>query len=189
MRTNLMAAMGLGAAEAHGQPRASRSSATHRAQHEAADTKDDPSPPTPFSGDDSQQVNGADASFTSNAGSSGESRNGPTPKRPRPRRSLKTHSPAKLTSRFSTGTRSGARTSLAPQTGKSTTMVRQPLLGVSGNQHRLPVRSSMKTPSKQVQDEEDMFDGSEIFAGTQGMSMAGLTDLGAALDEETEIGL
>lgn len=47
----------------------------------------------------------------------------------------------------------------------------------------------MKTPSKHGHDEEDMFDGSEIFAGTQGMRLAGMADLGAALDEETETGL
>ena len=64
--------------------------------------------------------------------------------------------------------------------------IRQPLLSVSGNQSRLLARSSLKTPSKGFGDDEDMFEGSEIFTGTQGLEVM---DLGAALDEETESAL
>lgn len=64
--------------------------------------------------------------------------------------------------------------------------MRRPLLVVSGNQHCLPMRPSLKTPSKGFGDDEEMFEGSEIFAGTQGLDVM---DYGAALDEKTETGL
>lgn len=60
--------------------------------------------------------------------------------------------------------------------------LRQPLLGVSGNQNRLPARPSLKAPSRGPAAEDESFGGSEIFAGTQGLEAM---DLGAALDEET----
>lgn len=194
MRTNLMAAMGISGGAAppqNGQNmphRPSRSSALQRTQYSEADSQQDPSPPTPLSGDDTQQPSNyaADASFASNATSSSESRSGPTPKRPRPRRSIKPASPAKpAAARMSTSTRSGARDSLVP-VGK----IRQPLLGVSGNASKRSAseRGPVKTPSKGLGIEglEEEFGGSEIFEETLGFGEG----VGVGFDgEETETGL
>lgn len=192
MRTNLMAAMGI-AGSAQMQPRAlthrpSRLTATPRVPYADMDSQEDPSPPTPFSGDDSQQFEDGRASFASNATSSGQSKSEPTPKRPRPRKSIKVHSPAKPVARPSTSLRSAARPSLSTQVVRSSTRIRQPLLGVSGNQNRPPPRHSLKTPSKghNFGGDEETFDGSELFSGTQGKD---LMELGGALDDETETGL
>ena len=152
MRTNLIAAMGLGSQNA-------QMTLPHRpwrsSEHEPESQKD-PSPPTPCSGDDADmpQLSGG-LSFESN-GSSNQSRSGPTPKRARPSKSSKGISPAQP--RF--------RTSTTPRTSRSAAK-RQPLLSISGNS---AVSKSMplKTPSnaKDVDPDGTTFDGSELFGGT-----------------------
>jgi len=190
MRANLMAAMGIAGAQAPLQTlthRPSRASATPYTQRPGHESQDEPTPPTPFSGDDSQHLEHEAASFVSNATSSGESRNGPTPKRARPRKSIKVHSPAKPVARPSTGVRPVARPDAGTQVRRSSLRVRQPLLGVSGNQSILPPLASLKTPSKGLAlADEETFDGSELFTGTPGQE---LMDLGGALDEVTDSGL
>ena len=162
--------------------RPSRSS-TARTQQQEMDSQADPSPPTPFSGDDGEtQPAEASGSFASNV-SSTESRSGPTPKRARPRRPFKAPSPARP--RLSTSVNS--RASRASDTGQSA-VNRLPLLSVSENQvHKKG--TARKTPSrvnsKAVLNDldESTFDGSELFSGTPGERML---DLEGALGEHLE---
>lgn len=174
MRANLMAAMGLEGLQQQPLPESSlpfRPSRPLVARETDASQgiQDDPSPPTPFSGydgmgvDADSQMTTAQASFASN-GSSTESKKGPTPKRARPRRSVKALTPAKTT-RVSAVSRRSTRSEFSEQTAAK----RQPLSSMAVNEG---VRKSEKTPSKGVvvhgMDDETTFDGSEIFGGTQG---------------------
>ena len=184
MRANLMAAMGLsGSLPNHTKLplRPSRSS-TAQTQHQDFDSHADPSPPTPFSGDDAEaQPLDVEGSFVSSV-SSAESRSGPTPKRARPRRPFKVPSPAKP--RLSTNASSYA--TRANILGHST-MKRQALLSVSANQRNMKIKGQTP-PSKAhsmpvVNDlDESTFEGSELFAGTPGERML---DLNGMLDENS----
>lgn len=141
--------------------RLSRASIAQPTQGLDADSQD-PSPPTPFSGDDEEtQKTNITASFASNT-SSHDSRSGPTPKRAKVRRSIKVKTPAKQ--RLSVmSTRS-----LRPSTIGESRLKRQPLLtlGDSANNRRIAVD---QTPGKGAVDQldETTFDGSELFGGTQ----------------------
>lgn len=156
MRTNLMAAMGIGP----GMNLPTQASLPHRTRTSSGrtqyehDSQPGPSPPTPASagGMESQVLDGR-ASFVSN-GSSGHSRSGPTPKRARPRKSFKAPSPAKPRSAIL------ARAARASTGGRSTSK-RQPLLSMSVN--RTPEKTAPKTPSKYAQnDARDGYDESTL---------------------------
>ena len=185
MRSNLMAAMGISGnmPKQTRLPNRSLASFAVETQSQDMDTQADPSPPKPLSGnDDETQQRGAETSFASNA-SSTDSRSGPTPKRARPRRTLRVASPAK--SRMSTGvatrsTRKSAAASIASN--------RQPLSSVSSNQGQMgkfaaktPCKASVQAAASDGMD-ESTFDGSELFAGTPGQQML---DLDCGLDENT----
>ncbi|KAK3707259.1 hypothetical protein LTR37_012260 [Vermiconidia calcicola] len=185
MRNNLMAAMGLNGVQTQAKL-ALRPPRTSSAQTQQRDTdsQDDPSPPTPFSGDDvDTQQPDAKISFASSNASSAESRSGPTPKRPRARRAFKVPSPAKPRLSNTLTTRSAR-----PSTVSQSTSKRQPLLSVSGNRLQRG-GAAPKTPSnsagKMMLDDvdESTFDGSELFAGTPGERML---DLEGAFDENTQ---
>ncbi|KAK4495105.1 hypothetical protein PRZ48_013432 [Zasmidium cellare] len=164
MRTNLMAAMGL----SNNQTR----TLAHRGRDSLAETQetgDEPTPPTPTSGDGMDVDAEVNHSFASNA-SSQESRSGPTPKRPRPRKSFAAPSTAVKT-RASTGggiLGGGGK-------GSQWALRRQTLGVVSGNGAKKP----SKEKEVRIEDEngepgdETTFDGSELFAGTQGARMMG----------------
>lgn len=166
MRTNLMAAMGLSNHQSRVLAHRSRDSIPQTQQ-------DDPTPPTPTSGDGmdmATQPEEANQSFISNA-SSQESRSGPTPKRPRPRKSFAAPSTAVKT-RASTGAALGGK-------GSQWNAARRQTLGVvSGNRAttmKTPVREKkvvLEVENEEVGD-ETTFDGSELFAGTQGVKMMG----------------
>jgi hypothetical protein len=178
MRANLMAAMGIGHMGGSIQP-----SLPHRTRPQAtaacatqvqlSQSQIDPSPPTPASTDDDgmeeQQIDGR-ASFASHT-SSGQPRSGPTPKRPRPRKSFKAPSPAK--SRLSIGRR---------------TSKRQPLEDMGVN--RLSGKVAPRTPSRKsaafVEDEFDdsVFDENALFANTPGVPR--VSDEMLAEDDKTE---
>ncbi|KAK5117493.1 hypothetical protein LTR85_008878 [Meristemomyces frigidus] len=183
MRSNLMAAMGIGPAMTlqtqASLPHRTRTSST-RTQLEQ-DSQLGPSPPTPASADgmESQIMDGR-ASFASNA-SSGHSRSGPTPKRAKPRKSFKAPSPAKP--RLSIGARAGR----ANKNGRSTSK-RQPLLAMSAN--RSPGKAAPRTPSKAaLRDTGDEFgdstyDENEMLGHTPGGKME--IDLSGILAEDTQ---
>lgn len=175
MRSNLMAAMGISGETSKQTSLPHRPSAfsSGQTQSQDVDTQTDPSPPTPHSGneEESQQQEAA-GSFVSNA--STDSRSGPTPKRARPRRSVKTSPPVKSRMSASTSLRTTRRSTATNGTAK-----RQPLSSMSANQeHRKSV--APKTPSKvnSKTDENDAdettFEGSELFTGTPGQRMLDL---------------
>ncbi|KAK4543455.1 hypothetical protein LTR36_005598 [Oleoguttula mirabilis] len=180
MRSNLMAAMGIGQVQ-------TQASLPHRTRTSSARTQLEPnsqlgpSPPTPASvdGTESEIIDGR-ASFASNA-SSGHSRNGPTPKRARPRKSFKAPSPAKP--RLSMGTKAGRASA-----GGRSNPKRQPLLSVSVN--RSPRKAAPRTPSKvaprDAEDEYDdsTFDDNELLGHTPGGKMD--VDLSGMLAEDTQ---
>ena len=179
MRSNLMAAMGInGSTSKHAMlPHRPATSFEVPSQSQAIDDQD-PSPPTPQSEHDVEtQQTGVNASFTSST----DSRSGPTPKRARPRRTIKVASPARPRMSTATATR-GTRDSVVngAGTGIDSATKRQPLIFVSAN----PVqRKSMhaKTPSEAVENvvdpmDESTFDGSELFTGTQGRHMLDLDE-------------
>ncbi|KAK5136129.1 hypothetical protein LTR08_003966 [Meristemomyces frigidus] len=182
MRSNLMAAMGIGQAipfqTQSSLPHRTRTPST-RTQHEQ-DSQLDPSPPSLSSTHGVESQLGGRASIASNA-SSGHSRNGPTPKRAKPRKSIKAPSPAKA--RLNTATRAG-RTSM---TGRSAA-ARQPLSNKSVN--RSPEKDAPRTPSKVVKnDARDGFDDStvdehELVAHMSGGKMD--IDLSGMLAEDTQ---
>jgi hypothetical protein len=170
MRANLMAAMGISGSGTSKQTKLAHQFSAPFAsetQSQDIDTQADPSPPTPRSGDgDGSQQRNAEASFASST----DSRSGPTPKRARPRRTVKVASPAKARLSSAVATRSTRR---SVGTGTSTGVKRQPLSAVSAN--RAQVRNvAPKTPSKGADlpladgMDESTFDGSELFTGTQG---------------------
>lgn len=173
MRANLIAAMGIGNTQ-------NRASLPHRSRESIApplETQLEPPTPTSASTVDAEAFN-MDQSFVSNA-SSQESKSGPTPKRPRPRKSLSFAAPLTTKPRPKTGL-STSRTSIATRQS----MGRQALQGINGN------RSSMKTPAKEPPkqglteegDDASTFEGSELFSGTQEQN---LVDLQAAFDAES----
>lgn len=147
MRSNLMAAMGL---QGHAK-------LAHRSR-ESMTQPDDPTPPTPTSGD-GMEADTQDTNISLE----------PTPKRPRPRKSIATTARAK-----SLGT-----------TAQTQPVTRRQTLGVvSGNTRQSMRPVSFKTPLKEAiaehPDDESTFEGSELFTGTQGARMV---DLQAAYDE------
>lgn len=135
-------------------------------QYQEMETQEDPSPPTPFSGDDEGHQRPVDGQRYTSTASSNESRSGPTPKRARLRRPSKVTSAVKSRSGTTTTTRSG----------RSTT-TRQPLLDVGTNMSTKKTAIT-KTPSKEAVGDldETTFDGSELFAGTPGERILGLAD-------------
>ncbi|KAK5163369.1 uncharacterized protein LTR77_010742 [Saxophila tyrrhenica] len=173
MRANLMAAMGLNSLQP--QPAPSLPYRPSRSTGRPTQEDQDPSPPTPFSGDDAEpDSQHLQASFASNA-SSTESRSGPTPKRPKSRHSANPTAKTPAKARTSMASRRSTRSSMAGTgTGR-----RKPLGSLSGNEGgRKSVGS--KTPMKGVDEgmDESTFDGSEVFGGTQG----GMVDFEGALD-------
>ncbi|KAF7196794.1 hypothetical protein HII31_01712 [Pseudocercospora fuligena] len=175
MRANLMAAMGIGGTQ-------NRASLPHRSRESMApplvDTQAGASPPTPTSASNMDvDASNIDQSFASNA--SDESKSGPTPKRPRPRKSLSFAAPLTAKPRASTSLRT-SRTSIATRQS----MGRQALQGISGNRPSLKPKTPVKNTQKEVDAEEDAstFEGSELFSGTQEQHMV---DLQAAFDAES----
>lgn len=168
MRSNLMAAMGLGNHQTQiALPHRPSTSSTAQTQYQEAESQEDPSPPTPFSGDDAEtQQPGPGQSFASNV-SSNESRSGPTPKRPRPKRPSKARSPEQPRSRTSTNLRSGGSAAR-----------RQPLLNIDTNPSTKKSAAPKTPPNGKMADlDETTFDGSELFGGTPGDRMLGLGDI------------
>ncbi|KAK4609337.1 hypothetical protein CLAFUW4_14266 [Fulvia fulva] len=177
MRSNLMAAMGLNKSQA-------RTTLPHRSRESVAydipQTQEDPTPPTPASGNDGMNIEPQDhdqdmnGSFVSNA-SSQESKNGRTPKRPRPRRSIVV--PATVTK-----TRASMGGPAKPSKTQQILAARRQTLGaVSTNKpSQRPV--SFKTPTKSdvLGEDESTFDGSDLFAGTQAARMV---EMGGGGDE------
>lgn len=159
MRTNLMAAMGL--SNNQSRPLA------HRSRDSLALTQeDDPTPPAPTSGDGVEMdvQTQADQSFSSQESNH---RAGPTPNRPRSRRSIVAPGTA-VKSRASTGATLGK--------GSQWPEKRRQTMGVlSGNRGgETPVKESKKVQlDVENEDAETTFDGSELFAGTQGARMFG----------------
>ena len=179
MRSNLMTAMGISGNIPKQTKLSHRSLASCSAETQSQDveTQADPSPPTPLSdNDDEIQQRKAETSFASNA-SSIDTRSGPTPKRARPRRTIKVASPAK--SRLSAGVATRS-------TRKSAThSIRQPLSSVSANQgqrRNVAAKTPCKAGAHAMTDgvDESTFDGSELYAGTPGQRML---DLDCGLDE------
>ncbi|EME86884.1 uncharacterized protein MYCFIDRAFT_172580 [Pseudocercospora fijiensis CIRAD86] len=160
MRVNLMAAMGIRGTQ-------NRASLPHRSRESVApalvDTQSDASPPTPTSSSNMDvDASSVDQSFASNA--SNEPKNGSTPKRPRPRKSLSFAAPLTTKPRASNGLRT-SRTSIATRQS----MGRQALQGISGNRPSLTSKTPVKEVQKEVGAEEEAstFEGSELFIGTQ----------------------
>ena len=187
MRTNLMAAMGISGGTGTSAGSFKQTKLPHRlaapfdseSQSQDLDTQANPSPPTPTSGDDESQQRNAEISFTSST----DSRSGPTPKRARPRRTIKVASPAKTRLGSAAATRS-TRRSVGTGAGTGNGVKRQALLNVSANQVQ-GRNETFKTPSKGAelaQDgmDESAFDGSELFTGTQGRQMLDLDEGGRA---------
>ncbi|GAB7359541.1 hypothetical protein MBLNU230_g6729t1 [Neophaeotheca triangularis] len=189
MRTNLMAAMGIGALPGQ-QPtlaHRARTSTTNTGNTETSEL--DISPPTPGDTDETEApadtADDENVSFASNV-SSGESKNGPTPKRPRPaRKSLRASTTLQTQARASVA-RPGARQSLLGRdTGK-----RHPLLGLSVNMS--PSKGATRSPVKggdggggesapQGTFDDSTLDGSDVFASTPGR---GMLDLGQGFEGE-----
>jgi hypothetical protein len=147
------------------------SMSTDRREYETQEA----TPPTPSSAQhvDSQSAE-TQGSFASQT-SSTDSRSGPTPKRAKPRRSV----PTAIGPRLSMTSTRTTRLSLRNQS----TVKRQPLSNISANPSDRK-SCGTKTPSKSgtaMEDlEESTFDGSELFAGTQG---GHILDLGDVLNE------
>ncbi|KXS96414.1 hypothetical protein AC578_3016 [Pseudocercospora eumusae] len=141
MRANLMAAMGISGTQ-------NRASLPHRSRESMAPALVDAS--------------NIEHSFASNA--SDESKSGPTPKRPRARKSLSFAAPTSIATRQSVG--------------------RQALQGISGNRPSLKAKTRSEETQKDVDVEEDgsTFEGSELFSGTQEQH---LVDLQVAFDAES----
>lgn len=161
MRTNLMAALGVGgtgggATQLHSLPHRSR---TQEPQFET-------SPPTPISSE-SQQV---DMSIHSSM----DSQSGPTPKRAKPRKSVRVStaaSPAKLLRSIA-----GARASRMNEVRSAAKRV--PLGRVSGN---IPPCKMGKTPRKGVQELGEIDDDDSTIGDESGIGV-GRLDLGGTLD-------
>ncbi|SMR62088.1 unnamed protein product [Zymoseptoria tritici ST99CH_1E4] len=182
MRANLMAAMGINnmSSKTGSLPHRSRESAVNTQYTQADDMAPPPAPETLVQ--DSQAY---DDSFVSNT-SSLDSQPGPTPKRPRSRKSAP--APTSL-ARTSLGARSSLRTrQSAGGTANGGAVGRVALQGISGN-HRMSGKG-FKTPTKEVRiqeevgvktfevdgvgEDESTFDGSQLFSGTQGQRLASL---------------
>ena len=184
MRSNLMSAMGISRSmqQARSLPHRPSRPSTAQTQHQEIESQADPSPPTPFSGDDADtQPAETGGSFASNV-SSTDSKSGPSPKRARPRRSFKEPSPAKQ--RLCTNSTARAlRANITQSTAR-----KQPLLSVSANQtqkkYNAPKTPSKSCPKATADDlDESTFDGTELFAGTPGERML---DLEGAFDDNLE---
>ncbi|KAK1054151.1 hypothetical protein LTR74_016015 [Friedmanniomyces endolithicus] len=161
MRFNLLAALGGGAQTLMQPSLPHRTRASSRTQPTQADT----TPTTPsFALDMSTQAFDGGASFTSNA-SSTHSRNGSTPKRAKPRKSIKVASPGKP--RMSIGT----RTIRAGPSARNT-VKRRPLGALNANAS--PQKDGTKTPSKNVVEDEfddSTFDENEFRVNTHAGQM------------------
>jgi predicted nucleic acid-binding Zn-ribbon protein len=184
MRANLMAAMGI----SHPPPVSRTSSLPHRSRESIAASQltqaPEMPPPAMTGGTDTlvqDSQNYGEESFISNASSLDDVQAGPTPKRPRSRKSA----PAPTSHlRASIGTRSSLRSRQSVGGGGNG---RVALQGISGNHGRMSVRP-FKTPTKEVRmndevgiktfepvgEDESTFDGSELFMGTQGERLVGL---------------
>lgn len=183
MRANLMAAMGINKSQAHASlPHRSRDSFASQTHTQAED-----SPPSPLASVEDMDISASnlEQSFISN-GRSQEDKNGRTPKRQKPRKSLSFAAPATTTAKARASGVGNGRLSRA-STGIRQSTGRQPLSSTSGNRASL---KPFKTPTKEAElepivgEDESTFDDndSELFAGTQGGQML---DLQAAFDENS----
>ena len=157
MRTNLMAAMGLGNMKGS-QPTNRRTTRSAATQGGALDNTDIS---VPFL-DVAQSAAKPSALKNGRVHPALDDHSSPTPKRTKPRKSVKAISPAQA--RMSTVSRM-TRTSTQ---GRSTAK-RQPLLTISGNHS--PSKANSRTPCpKGFEDvlDDTTFDGSEVFASTPG---------------------
>ncbi|KAF2170371.1 hypothetical protein M409DRAFT_64136 [Zasmidium cellare ATCC 36951] len=168
MRANLLTAMGL----SKDQGRV----LVHRSRDSLAQTQEC-TPPTPTSEERVDgDVDGGNGSFVSNA-SSQESRSGPTPKRVRPRKSFAVAPATAGRMRASVG---GGGAGGGGGKGSQWTAARRQTLGaVSGNRVVAGAKTPVKGKVVRMEDgeiggeEETTFDGSELFAGTQGVRKVG----------------
>lgn len=193
MRANLMAAMGINKSQAHASlPHRSRdsfASQTHTQAAAAAAAEDSPPSPLAASVEDMDiSASNLEQSFISNGGKcQEEDKNGRTPKRQKPRKSLSFAAPLTTTAATkarASGVGNGRLLSRA-STGIRQSTGRQPLSGTSGNRASF---KPFKTPTKEAElerivggeeeeeEEESTFDDndSELFAGTQGRQMLDL---------------
>lgn len=182
MRANLMAAMGINKSQG-------RASLPHRSRDSLAQTTQTQGEHSPDSllaetQDMDISASNMEQSFISNADSQ-EDKNGPTPKRQKPRKSLSFAAPLTTTAKARASV--GGRTLSRASTGVRQSMGRQPLSGMSGNRASpkpLPFKAPVKDGGLEpiAGDDESTFEGSELFTGTQGGQML---DLQAAFDENS----
>ncbi|RMX89106.1 hypothetical protein D0869_01121 [Hortaea werneckii] len=182
MRANLMAAMGIApAAEAtqmSSLPHRSRKS-IHRAPSRPYDRLDQSSPhPVSGGGGETRDYNEQDPTAPNDL-----MEKGPTPKRPRSRRSLKVQSPVRPRSSMNT------RNSRMSAPGKASAN-RQPLSNVSTNQSpKKPARTrSSKFEAKEIGNEfdETTLDGNEMIGHGTSAQMEMDMDLSSMLADGTQ---
>lgn len=158
MRTNLMAAMGLGNMKGS-QPTNRRTTRSTTAKGEAFDDTDISVPFLDIAGSAAKPS----ASMHGRAQAAIDNGTSPSPKRTKPRKSVKAMSPAQAR------VTAVSRASRASTQGRSTAK-RQPLLTISGNHS--PSKASNRTPCPKGIEaglDDTTFDGSEVFASTPGL--------------------
>lgn len=144
--------------------RSLRTSTAQSPHHYEKFESQDPSPPTPFSGDDFETQAPQQQRAANDSVSELDLPSGPTPKRPRSRKAFKIPSPAKPPNRLSTASRTTRASLRAQSTGN-----RRPLMNVGVNCQSPAIVKGVKTPKKGGMEDLDdtTWDGSELFAGTQ----------------------
>lgn len=161
MRTNLMAAMGLGNVKGS-QPLARR---TTRSTTSKGDAFDDTDVSIPFL---NVAVSAAKPTSLAQTRRNGavDDHASPSPKRAKPRKSTTTMSP--MRARTSTTSRLTRNSTQRRSAAK-----RQPLSAISGNHS--PSKANSRTPCPKglevAQDDDTTFDGSEVFASTPGVGL------------------
>jgi hypothetical protein len=176
MRSNLMAAMGLGKMPQGSQSAKRRST---RSAANQSDFFDNTESSVPFI-----DILGAAKTTTTQQSATQESQIAPSPKRARSRKSVASMAPP-TQPRVSTA----GRPTRSSTQGRSATK-RQPLLAISGNLS--PSKSANKTPCSSAMKgfdgafDDTTFDGSEVFASTPGMGMKG-RDAEVLPEDDTEM--
>lgn len=171
MRSNLMAAMGLGKTQGSQSTkrRSTRSAANHSELFDATETS------VPFIVD---LLGAAKASATQQTATQ-DSQIAPSPKRARSRKSMAPPTQARVST--------AGRATRSSTQGQSASK-RQPLLAISANLS--PSKSGNKTPCQSVSKgfeagfDDTTFDGSEVFASTPGMKGR---EVEALPDDDTEM--
>jgi hypothetical protein len=157
MRSNLMAAMGLGKMPQGSQSAKRRSTRSGANQSDFFDNTESSVP--------NIDILGAARTTATQQSATQESQTAPSPKRARSRKSVASMAPPPQP-------RIAGRTTRTSTQGRSATQ-RQPLLAISGNSS--PSKSANKTPRSSAMKgfngdfDDTTFDGSEVFASTPGM--------------------